>query len=245
MPPGNVMNASARSSMICLRSRMVSVTISSSASMVGDFATHQHLGDDADGPAAAGPRGGGQRAHRGDVAAAPDQSPAPFGDRLAEFGGQRQQLRVSGPGRAVHADRPRVRHIAFGVHSRTVVDRSRPPCRRVAFGPNRISLRVRAIKSGGAECLGCRAAGRRAARGRGRLGRSVAGVVLIGADGVGKTLAARRAAEDFAADGRCAGWSAPPRNAPSRSARSARCWRTPTSPTTAGRPICCAPHTTI
>src|SRR5690242_1676342 len=50
--------------------------------VVGDLAPHQHLGNDTDGPAATSAGGGGQRAHRRDVAATPDQGPAAVGDRL-------------------------------------------------------------------------------------------------------------------------------------------------------------------
>ena len=73
---------------------------------VGDLPVHQRFGDDADGSAATGAGRACQRAHGRDVAAAGHQRPAALGDRFSDADGQRQQLRMRWPGRAVHTDRP-------------------------------------------------------------------------------------------------------------------------------------------
>ena len=105
---------------------------------------------------------------------------------------------------------------------------------------------ARAIRSSGAECLGCRAAAAQCCA-RSRAPWRSAPLPAwrsLGADGVGKTLLAHSAAEAFAGtvERGASGWWAPRPSESSRSAHSEPCWPTPTSPRRADRPSCCAPR---
>ncbi len=106
MPPGSAMNASARSSMTCLRSRIGVGDDEFVGVDVGELAVHERLRDDPDGAAAARPGPGGQRAHGRDVSAAGHQGPAAIGDGVPDSGGQLQQFGVPWTRRAVDTDRP-------------------------------------------------------------------------------------------------------------------------------------------
>ena len=88
MPPGSVRNASALSSIIFLRSRMVSTTCSSVGVAVGDLPGGQALRDDAEGVRAAGTGFPRDRAHHRRLPATPDEVPAARGDLAPHLGGE-------------------------------------------------------------------------------------------------------------------------------------------------------------
>ena len=117
MPPGSARNASARSSMTCLRSphgvgddQLVGVD-------VGELAVHQRLGDDADGAAAARPGRRSATAPIAETLPPPDTSVQPRSaiaspTRLASV----EQLGMRGAGRAVDAHRPLVAGVWLWLH---------------------------------------------------------------------------------------------------------------------------------
>ncbi len=99
------MNASERSSISFLRSRMVSVTTSSAASTSASSRCTSALGITPTVRPLHERAARADRAHRRDVAAAGDQRPPALGDRHPDLTGQCQQLGVGGARSAIDTHR--------------------------------------------------------------------------------------------------------------------------------------------
>ncbi len=131
-----------RSSMTCLRCRMVSVTISSSASTSASSRCTSAFGIT---PTVRPPRARapvGHRAHRRDVAAAGHQRPAAVGDRLADAGGPGRAVRdAGGPTRSRRT--PPTRRVGCGCTPRNLAE-----TQRSRFAAIALPVRAREIKSG-------------------------------------------------------------------------------------------------